>query len=307
MSTQLRGCVVDPACVGWEPPRVLLCDPCVDLETPEGRELWDAAWQVVASFLYTYTGERWPGTCFNETLRPCLDRPRCPTRCGCHYCGIYNALPLCGTCLPVIDVVSVWIGADHCNPEPRLLTPGNGVRLEWLYGEPVLVIEDADGCCGSWPKQDLCRPFMADHTWHVTLRTGVPVPPFVLQGAAELTAQIVKECIQTGCRLPGAVSNLSFDGTTVQLNPDTGVVTFPMRMIQRLLDTNDAEPPIEQFGTHSPWRMHNQTGPVRSDECCGDCGQECTTPSIDCDTCATVEPDPVPEPAPDPEPVVAAP
>ena len=266
------GCKIDPGCVVWPVPDVLLCDPCINLDDPGHAEVWGAAWAAVTSFLYTQTGECWPGSCFHETLRPCLDRPSCPTTCSCNWCGIYNWLPLTGTCLPIVDLVEVWIGADACNPEDRLWVEGCGVRLEWGSGDPRLVIEDPGGCCGRWPRQDLCRPAGSPGTWHVTVRTGCDPPAHVLAGAVEMASEITKECVLTGCRVKGGATRLSFDGTTVDVDPERGV-TLPARMLQKVLDDADKGQRVEGFGCPTPWQFHNVTGPVKV-ECC-DCGPPC--------------------------------
>ena len=86
----------------------------------------------------------------------------------------------------------------------------------------------------------------------------------------------MKTCITTGCRLPGNVTSVSFDGTNVTVDPERGI-TIPGRMIQQFLDKDPDPRPVEVFGDPSPWTMHNQYGPVAVRDSCGDCGAVCVT------------------------------
>lgn len=252
-----------------------LCDPCIDFGNAQHSTWFDWAWQITTSFLYEELaagGRCYPGTCFEETLTPCRENPRCPAYCTCSSCGIYNWLPLEGTCLPIIDLCQVWIGPNPCSAEPIVWRNGDGARLELFYGQPRLVIEDGRGCCGSWPAQDICRPLYADCTWNVTVRTGAAPPPYVLAAATEIASELVKDCVQRGCKLPGHLTTASFDGSTHNMDPN-----LPTSLTRRMLEQALQREPVESYGSSapSPWRMHNRTGPVRVESCCGGCGAVC--------------------------------
>lgn len=285
----MAACEVDAGCIAWPRPDVALCDPCIDLTNPEHRVWFDHAWKITTSFLYDELraiGLTYPGTCFEETLTPCRETPRCPQYCTCSTCGIYNWLPLEGTCLPIIDVCQVWVGPNPCSDVPVVWRNGEGVRMERFYGQPRLVVESGSGCCGSWPAQDLCRPLYADCTWNVTVRTGAAPPPYVLAAATEITSELVKECVTRGCKMPGNLTSQSFDGSTFQMDPELPA-SLPRRMLEQALKRKE----VLRYGGSgpSPWRMHNRTGPVRVDSCCGGCGAVCaesdSSAGCGCESC----------------------
>ena len=273
MSSQCR---IDPGCINWEMPETWFCDPCIDLGNPEHVQLLEAAWKTVTSFVYTETGEQWPGSCFRERVRPCIeDYCACPPRrCECYGCGRYNWLPLLdATCLPIIAVESVWVGPNRCEPCPQVWTPGNGdVRLEYVDDAPRLVIQDLSGCCGTWPKQDLCVPTYGCGTWHIDLITGCPPPPHVLHGAMEMAMELVKGCVKHGCRLPGNITRQSFDGMTVEFDTERGA-TLPLQMLDRVLSR---EPVLREWfqGPSGRVSWHHVYGPVASCECPNLCGTD---------------------------------
>ncbi len=265
-------CRVPSDCIAWPCPPPDTCDPCIDPDNPDHVFAWESAWKSVASFLYWETGEKWPGTCFEETVRPCIrESCGCKGWGGCYHCGVYNYLPLdSATCLPIVGLKEVWVGPNPCNGQTeQTWIDGGDVRLEYVGG-PRLVIQNDTACCGDWPKQDLCSPTGGEGTWHVTLFTGADPPRFVLDGAADMANELVRQCITMGCKLPGNVTRKTFDGTTVEIDPDRGA-TLQLQMLQQLLDKVH-DRPVEQFSKPSNVVFHRVAGPTRSDEC----------PNVDC-------------------------
>lgn len=269
-------CDIDPSCVRWPRPDGLLCDPCIDTRRCEHAEYLDEAWQIVTSYLYRKTGCKYPGRCWVERVRPCVEQICPPSFCSCGGCGRYRWLPLFdATCLPIVDVRSVFVGPNPCEPEGWLWTPGDdGFRVEHVNGSPRLVIEKLEGCCGTWPTQDLCYPEGSACTWHIDFITGCDPPRDLLHGAAEMANMIVAECVKRGCKVSGSVISQTFDGVSVSFDPDQPA-TLGLKILQDYLDDDY---PAEDFFLAPPcgvtWHRQGPPRPTCEEE--GDCPPACS-------------------------------
>ena len=271
-------CRVDPRCVKWEQPPAP-CVPCLNLDTddegnpldPQATQLWELAWTEAVAYVYRKTCNRWPGRCFTEEVRPCVNR------CG-HFgdcrCGQFSYLNMDGAfCLPFIGIKEIRIGATPCLPDGALWTPGTGeIRVEWMGDCPLLVIQDPDGCCGSWPVQDLCKPNGAPCTWSIVAKTGCEPPPDVLTATGALAAAIATECHTRACSLPAGTTSVVRRGVTIAIDPETTVTGSSIhgKMLEELLEDYKCEP-VEQFGDLG-WlggdvRFHTVTGPTLDEDC----------------------------------------
>jgi hypothetical protein len=267
-------CEVDPACVVWEKPdpESVCCD-CLDLThdnegnpvNPADWQLWCNAWNVVTAYVYNKTCRRWPGKVWREETRPCV------SKCG-HIdciCGRFSALNLGPAfCFPICDIIEVRVAPTVCAPEGNLWTPGDGVRLE--HGprqEPLLVIEDSQGCCGWWPHQDLCKPNGDPGSWSISARTGANPPPDILAGVTAMTCCLAQECISTGCSLPKGLTTLTRRGTSMQIDPDQPA-SLELRILEDLFTEYGCDPAdFEQFCDPSEEvRFHSVHGPIKIED-----------------------------------------
>lgn len=219
-------CQVPPADVCWPSADTqFICDECIDFDDADQVALFESAWAAAAGFVYRRTCHRWPGTCFEERVRPCVQRCWCRTNRGCS-CGAYNRLNLFGVfCLPVVELLQVQLTGGDCCPcqDTVTWTPTSGhVRLEWEGNSPILVRQrvDDDDCCGWWPKQDLCRPDGGECTWSVTVRSGEDPPPDVLIGTGHLALEIIKECQTRGCTPAQGATSVTTRGVTYERDDD---------------------------------------------------------------------------------------
>lgn len=238
---------------------------CLDLENPDHVALWNEAWKVASSYVFNETGQRFPGKCLTETVRPCVP-VKCPPACRCYDCGRYNYLSIDEAfCYPVCEIESVVISPNPCLPDGDVWTEGDGFRLERVMGCLRLVIEDTSGCCGTFPRQDLCRPMGESCTWSITARTGCNPPPELLRGTAALACDIAQECINLGCGLPRSVSAASFNGVSVNYDDAKGK-TIDLQMLKDVIGRYTPQP-IEQFlNPCDPVTFHHVDGPRRDEE-----------------------------------------
>ncbi|MEC3994985.1 hypothetical protein VSR01_16190 [Actinacidiphila sp. DG2A-62] len=222
-------------CDPW--PVELCCDLPDDLDPAVlGR------WQRIASItLWRLSGMRW-GPC-PVTVRPCrracLDAAPISFQAGAGagpwvpYIGVdgmwRNASPcacrsscscgeLCEVKLPgpVYDVLSVAVDGEDLVPEAyRVDAPGLLVRT--------------DGEC--WPTcQDMAASEGAPGTFTVTYRWGLPLDAAAIAAVSDLTCELVKTCLPAGscgpCRLPGNVTKLARQGSTVTTRQGVTVSDF---------------------------------------------------------------------------------
>ncbi len=242
----------------WDPPD-FKC-PCLDFTEPAHELLWAEAWRVASSYVFNCTGQLWPGKCLTETVRPCIP-VKCPPACRCYDCGRYNYLNLSQAfCWPICEVTDVTISPNACLPDGAVWTEGDGFRIERVMGSQRLVIEDPDGCCGTFPRQDLCKPMGESCTWSITARTGCNPPPEILRGTAAFACDIAQQCIETKCGLPRNATQASFNGVTVNYDEGRGK-TIELQMLRDLLDKYEPKP-VEQFlNTCDPVTFHHTDGP----------------------------------------------
>lgn len=247
----------------WEMPS-FKC-PCLDLTNPDHVALWAEAWKVASSFVFNETGQRWPGKCITETVRPCVPQ-KCRPSCACYACGNYSYIGIDEAfCWPICEITEVEISPNACNPNGETWTEGDGFRMERVNGCLRLVIEDDKGCCGQFPRQDLCKPMGECDTWSITARTGCNPPPEILRGTAAFACDIAQECIATKCGLPANVSRASFSGITVDYDQGKGK-SIDIQMLNKLIDKYSGESIKEQFlNTSSPVTFHHVDGPHRYD------------------------------------------
>lgn len=251
---------------------------CLDLTNSDHLTLWNEAWRIASSYVFNCTGQRWPGKCLTETVRPCVP-PVCPKGCECYDCGRYSYLNIDDAfCWPVCEITSIDIAPNYCQPEAVTLTAGNGFRLERVMGCHRIALEDDSGCCGNFPRQDLCKPLGEDCTWSITALTGCNPPPEILRGTAALACDIAQECIDTKCGLPRNVSTASFSGVTVNFDEGRGK-TIDVQILRDLFDKYSTDDRIvEQFlNPCQPVTFHHVDGPRHN----GDTPEQadCTPPS----------------------------
>lgn len=239
---------------------------CLDMTNPDHIKLWQESWNAAKSYVFNATGQRWPGKCLIETVRPCLPQ-RCPPACKCYDCGQYSYIDIGDAfCWPICEVLEVDIGPNACLPEGETWTTGDGYRLERVMGCERLVIEDPNGCCGTFPRQDLCKPLGEPCTWSITARTGCNPPAEVLRGTAALACDIAQECIERKCGLPRNVSQASFSGVTVNYDEGTGK-TIDLQMLKDVIAKYQDDQIREQFlNPCRPVTFHHVDGPRKSDE-----------------------------------------
>lgn len=258
-------CTVKSDCIDWPIPQDgLVCAPCVDLDDPVDGAAFEAAWHVAASIMYNKTGQQWPGECFVERVRPCVDPCLCPPR-DCK-CGVYNYLDLSNVfCLPIQDVLCVNIAPNACYPQGTQWGVLDKIRLEWHGSIPKLVIQDWDGCCEWWPRQDLCKPDGAPCTWSIDARTGCAPPPEVLAATVNLANEIVLECKQTGCTAPKGATSVTTRGASFTKDKDSGGGFWYDIMRQCIKDQENKV--VEQFGAcQTGVSFHKVFGPTPG--CC---------------------------------------
>lgn len=225
----------------WQLPTWMPCDPCVDMADPGDMQQLLRAWSVASAFIWRQTGSRWPGACFRERVRPCVSVCRCwdlPRRyrdgydwrncaAGC-WCGARNRLNLtdASLILPLAGLigVNVYGGTDCSNETTEVWSPAGTtpkVRLEWEGPIPYLTMQDPTGAVpAAWPIQNLNRPDGGECTWSIDFRTGVDPPEDVLAMAWNLSFEIVKECIVTGCTLGQGATQVTTRGATFSRDPD---------------------------------------------------------------------------------------
>ena len=254
----------DVACIEWPEPdwSCFPCDPCINLNDSQHRKWLSHAWRQAVDYINWSTGNAYPGLCWRETFRPAWDQC-CRTQAECPCCttsGRYQWLPISDiTCFPILDIEEVRIGPTGCSPCERVWTPTSGdVRLEWVNDHPRLVMQNECGCCGPWPRQDLCRPQGAACTWEVSFLTGCPTPPNMVDGAAAFAVDWITECIQNRC-LPGDWTQKTFDGTTVQRDP-----SMPPSLALRILDKRlEGKQTVKEWAcTGDPVSWHRTSRPV---------------------------------------------
>jgi hypothetical protein len=230
-----------------------VCEPCVNLDTVEGLNRWEASWTAAASYVYNKTCRRWPGDCFEERTRPCIRKCWCPpASCSC---GTYIGINLWDAfCLPIQEITEVRIVGGDCCPcnDTEIWTPDTGqYRLEWDGNCPWIVRQRTDGeqCCEWWPQQDLCRPDEAECTWSITARTGCVAPPEVLHATAGLAVEIVKECEATGCTPAAGASRVTTRGATFERDANQIGAGLWWDMLRDIFETWECTPSdFERFG-----------------------------------------------------------
>lgn len=216
-----RRCQIAPADICWDAPALgdFFCDPCVTPGDATDEAEYAAAFTLAASYVYEKTCRRFPGECFQETVRPCMPWCWCPQQTSCR-CGSYNYLDLTQAfCLPVVDVVSVdVVGGECCScQDTETWTSATGhIRLDWMGEAPLLVRQrvDDEDCCLWWPQQDLREPNGGDCTWSVTALTGCDPPPHLLTATAQLAVEIVAECRSKSCTLAAGATSVTTRGVT---------------------------------------------------------------------------------------------
>ncbi len=226
----------------WTPPPFGV--DCLDFDNTDHVAFWNQAWATASSWVYDQTGQRWPGKCWQEVVRPCLPI-RCHPKCDCYSCGRYSWIPIDNAfCMPLVSVESVTIYPNPCNPDTVVKTIGDGIRVEHVLGQTRLVLEDIEGCCGTFPRQDLCRPLGEDCTWTITAVTGQDPPAHILAGTVALANKMAEEWVANGCKLHYGTTSASFQGTSITIDPDGK--SDALKLLRESL--NDLElKPIESF------------------------------------------------------------
>lgn len=217
-------------------------DLCCDLPDDVDRDLV-ARWRMIASLtLWRLSGRRWGPSC-PITVRPCgrsCIEPLLPASslggstggwvpyieadgqwrnaslCGCR--SSCSCTELCELKLdgPVYDIVEVLVDGVPLVPEAyRIDVPNRLVRT--------------DGEC--WPAcQDMAAPCGTEGTVCVTYRTGLVLDESAIAAVSDLTCELIKSCLPAGscgpCRLPGNVSRLARQGSTIATRQGVTVSDF---------------------------------------------------------------------------------
>lgn len=267
-------CTIQGQDVCWDQPvSPVSCDPCVDLTNTQDLADYQAAWQLAVSYVYRNTGCQWPGACWRERVRPCVDRCWWDSYCRSLGCGSYMRLPLAEAdfCLPVQELIGINIVGGDCCPcnETGILTPENNLaRLEWVVNQPVVVLQRPsgdDGCCPKWwPQQDLCRPDEDECTWSIDVRTGCDPPPEVVEATAALAVAMVAECKNTGCTLAQGATRVTTRGATFDIDRDQLYSGFWWSMLSEII-ANEKDHIVETFGFLGDGRIswHHVDKPTR--------------------------------------------
>lgn len=207
-----------------------LPDPCILDGDPVSQGVIDNAVLAASQILWAITGRQF-SQC-QATIRPCraCDDPCClPSFTDYGFTG--SGYPS----YPFHQADGSWINmscpcTDDCScvnldkikiPYPTCSV--DEVKIDGLVVDPsnykVLNFEElvwANPVSGGWPRcNDLRKPDTEEGTWSVTVTWGKAPDQLVLQAAAEMACEIIKDCTGKPCRLPQRVSSVTRQGISV--------------------------------------------------------------------------------------------
>ena len=202
-----------------------------ECDIPDDVELVDAVLDAASDVLAIVTGAQ-IGRC-TATFRPCRTVPTCPAG-GCSCCGL-KGIHLWGVD-PAVTSVKID-GATVPTSEYTLITNPWGVKVLERY--------DSDGYSVSWPtSQRLVLPATAEHTFEITVETGLEIGIPMKMAVVEIACEMLKGLSGETTYLDGAVSATMF-GLTVdyrRFSDPTDQATMNMaglHWVQRFVSTGD--------------------------------------------------------------------
>lgn len=216
-------------------PSGALPDPCILDGEPVAQGVIDNAILAASQILWAITGRQF--SLCTVTIRPCraCADPCClpwTTEFGFDGFGYnFGGFPS----YPFRQADGSWINmscpcTDNCScveickiDLPSPVCSVDEVKIDGVIVDPskykVLNFEElvwADPVSGCWPRcNDLRKPDTEEGTWSVTLTYGKEPPQLVLQAAAEMACEIIKNCVGKPCRLPQRISSVTRQGVSV--------------------------------------------------------------------------------------------
>jgi len=177
--------------------------------------------------------------------------------CRIYTCGVQRVRPCvncsCGfTCLGLCEYryidLTMW-GRGPVQRVTAVVVDGVAVPTTdyWIEGNRLIPLRG--GALWCWPNQDRNLPVTDEGTWYVEYVSGKKPPEIVVQGAVDLTCQLVKWCTNQPCDLPANAVSVSREGVTISL--ETGLKSLPTVKLA-----------IETFGNCDKFRASRLIDPV---------------------------------------------
>ena len=185
-------------------------DPGQCCELPEGTDpdLVESAVRQASVLMRTLSGGLY-GLC-DETLRPLQLCPTCrPVSC----CGGADGIPLVSANgSPIAEVTAVRVGATE-------------VTDFWFDRASQILWRNPPA---RWPRRDpkWQAPGTGD-AFVVDVVSGIEPDEWALSVAGSLVCELVKSCTGGDCRIPANTTQLTAQGVTITLDPDTFATMLP--------------------------------------------------------------------------------
>lgn len=188
-------------CDTWPIPEAGSCVGGCDIPDDVDEDLLASASVQAGIVLHTLSGRR-VGTCL-EVLRPLSECGVCRGYCSC---GSGDRLRVSSWSGPVTAVTEVTVDGDTLDDAEWRFYPSG----QLLYRVPPDV----------WPTKDVKWADCGDpDTMCVDAVIGYPPDVWALAVHAELTCELVRNCLGLKCRLPRNASNVTGQGVTITLTP----------------------------------------------------------------------------------------